>query len=353
VSTGTCEGAVDDVELLTFLRRYGRNTNSFLLTYGGYQWFRSCMPPGLVGYLRSNRTLVANGDPLCSPEDAQAVLAALAASVAPKDRVALVLASDWLVPSLRRLGYGVLQVGSDPVFDLARWAPRGRRAKTVRNAVHRAQRASVEVSAYRPGTPLGGPARQAVRACLAAWLRSRRSLRMRFLADVKPFAHAEERYYFLAWHQGQLAGFATCSPLYARNGWYVEDIVRRPDAPYGTTDMLVTTALGTLRDDGAALATLGIAPFTGLRRARSERWPDLLLLAITRLSAPFYNFDGIQRYKAKFAPSWWEPVYVAYWPNRLTIGLAYDILNVFPPAGLRNMLRVWLRVHLRGRTARP
>jgi len=147
---GNLSNAVREEDIFAFLRQFGRNTNSFLLAYGGCEWFRSDKPPGLVAYVRNGRTCVVAGDPLCAPEDTLAVLQAFSRYVGDRYRVALLLVSGWLIPQLKQAGYGAIEVGSDPCFDLERWAPRGDRTKKVRSAVNLARRSGVTVSVYRP-----------------------------------------------------------------------------------------------------------------------------------------------------------------------------------------------------------
>jgi len=326
--------AIADAELFAFLSRFGRNTNAFLLSYGGYRWFKTAAPPALIGYTQHGRTIIVVGDPLCAPGDARAALTAFMRALGPCRRIAFVLASAWLVPTLHALGYGTIRVGSDPCFDLARWTPRGNRAKGVRNPANRARRAGVIIAPYRADRGRDQRQEAALHDCARAWLKARRALPLRFLIDCQPLRHATARRYFLARHAGQVVGFVACSPIYGRAGWYLEDVIRRPDAPYGVTELLVVSALAALREEGATMATLGIAP---LFEPEPDRCPAVrrIVSQLFRLAAkPFYNIRGLERFKAKFAPSWWEPVYVASLPTRLTPLMALDILGAFPNGGL-------------------
>lgn len=335
--------AIEDAELFAFLSRFGRNTNAFLLSYGGYRWFKTAAPPALIGYTDHGRTTMVVGDPLCAPDDARAVITAFVCALGPRRRIAFVLASAWLVPTLHALGYGTIRVGSDPCFDLARWAPRGNRAKGVRNPANRARRAGVSIAPYR--TDRGRDQRQeaALHDCATAWLQARRAMPLRFLIDCQPLRHATARRYFLARHAGQVVGFVACSPIYGRAGWYLEDVIRHPDAPYGVTELLVVSALAALREEGATMATLGIAPLFEPDPDRGPLVRRVMGQLFCLAARPFYNIRGLARYKAKFAPSWWEPVYVASLPTRLTPLMALDILGAFPNGGLSALVGAQVR----------
>jgi len=340
--------AVSEEEIFGFLRQFGRNTNSFLLAYGGCEWFRSDNPSGLVAYVRSGHTCVVAGDPLCASEDTLAVLQAFSRHVGNRYRIALLLVSGWLLPQLKQAGYGAIEVGSDPFFDLKRWAPRGDRAKKVRSSVNLARRSGVTVSVYRPAKGRDPQLELEMEACANAWLTGRQGFTMRFFSAQRPLEWAKEKRFLLAWHERRLVGFVTCSPIYARDGWYIEDIVRRPEATYGTTELLITSALESLCEEGFSMATIGISPFANL--SHDPQHPGRMRVICIALAAlrPFYNFRGLQHYRKKFAPSWWEPVYVAFWPDRVTPRLVLDAANALIPGGFFRLVRGWIISCVRG-----
>src|SRR4029450_9445075 len=132
------------------------------------------------------------------------------------------------------------------------------RAKRARAGVNQARRAGVRVAEVVEID------RRLVRetACLCkSWLATRRSaLRFEWLLTVDLFLHEERKKYFTARDaRGRLVGFLAASPIPARRGWYLEDVLRSKDAPNGTADLLVVEALGLLKRAGAKIATLGTA----------------------------------------------------------------------------------------------
>ena len=333
-------------EVFAFLRRFGRNTQSFVLAYGGCDWFQSADPPGLVAYVRSGHTCVVGGDPLCDPEDAPAVLQAFARSIARGRRIAIVLASSWTVPQLNLLGYGAIAVGSDPFFDLEAWRPRGERGQRIRSAPNRARRRGVTVSSYQPTKGRDPRAEAELQACLRAWLTARPGLMVRFFSAVQPLEWPEEKRYFCAWQGGHMVAFVVCSPIYARHSWLIADIVRRPDTVHGATEWLITTAFESLRREGVKVATLGLSPLQNLPADSQHPLRVQTLRAVAATLRPFYNFRGMRQYKRKFAPSWWEPVYVAFRPDRLSPGLIFDIVNALMPGGVLGVAWGWVSRYL-------
>src|SRR5262249_32519694 len=148
------------------------------------------------------------------------------------------------------LGLRAIKIGAAPYFDLETWAPRGDRGKKARAGVNQARRAGVYVAEVVNVNERF--IRETAYLC-KSWLTTRRSaLRFEWLLKVEPFQHKQTKKYFTARDKhGTLVGFLAASPIPARNGWYLEDILRSKEAPNGTTDLLVVEVLDLLKRSGA------------------------------------------------------------------------------------------------------
>ena len=109
-------------------------------------------------------------------------------------------------------------------------------------------------------------------------------------------------------------------PVYDRDGWFFEDILRVPDAPNGTAELLIDAAMREVAESGSRFVTLGLAPLAVPDRwARTARW----------LMRGFYNFDGVRAFKAKLRPDRWTPIYLAWPRDRNAFSALYDALDAF------------------------
>ena len=133
-----------------------------------------------MAYVRRGHTCVIAGDPLCAPENTPAVLEAFSHHMGNQYRIMLTLASGWLINQLKQTGYGAIEIGRDPFFDLGNWKPRGNRAKKIRSAVNLARRTGLTVSAYRPSERRDLHLEQEMQNCAKAWLASQRGFTIRF-----------------------------------------------------------------------------------------------------------------------------------------------------------------------------
>ena len=332
-------------ELLRLQSLHGYNAHSLVSIAPGARLWRTEEIDGAVVYGEFGRVWLAAGDPLASEEETLELARLFVLAARRRGRVAaFVPTTERFAREAARLGLGALKVGAAPYFVLMSWAPRGDRAKKVR--------AGVYVEAVETASE---SLRRETESLCRRWLNSRRaatSFGWLFLLD--PFQHADHKRFFAARDSaGMLVGFLAASPIPARGAWYLEDVLRHPEAPAGTADMLVVEALQHLAASGARLATLGTSPLAreGERAVPAGHFPrvERALPAVAARLGGFYNFDGLRRFKSKFAPSWWESEYVLA-PEGVTIParVAYAIVRAIVPGGLAQLLTRRLARKIRG-----
>lgn len=302
------------VDLLRLQQSFGYNAHALVGIAPGIRAWTCPETGGAVAYNEFGKVWLIPGDPLANAENLATVAAGFLRKARAQRRVVgFMPATEQFAKHSSGLGLRAVKIGSAPYFDLATWAPRGDRAKKARAGVNQARRAGVRVSEVLDVDE------KLVRetACLRkSWLTTRRSaIRFAWLFAVDLFQHKDRKKYFTARDANRkLVGFLAASPIPARAGWYLEDVLRAKDAPNGTSDLLVVEVLNLLKRDGAKLATLGTAPMAMEGPADPEVRVSAGLSKLTRVIATcfsvFYNFGGIRRFKTKFAPSWWESEYV-------------------------------------------
>ena len=342
------------VNLFKFYQLHGYNAHALIGIATGTRVWTCHDTEGAVAYNEFGKVWLVPGDPLASVENLAQVSERFLQKARTEGRVVgFIPATEQFAKRSSELGLRAIRIGSAPYFDLATWAPRGDRAKKARAGVNQARRAGVQVSEVREVDE------RLIRetACLCkSWLTTRRSaIRFEWLFTVDLFQHKEKKKYFTARDaNGKLVGFLAATPIPARDGWYLEDVLRSKHAPNGTTDLLVVEVLNSLKHSGAKLATLG----TALMAAEGVVDPDIRLSSVlsravrfvARCCSIFYNFDGVRRFKAKFAPSWWESEYVLISQNvtappRVLSAIIYAIVPAGPSYLIgRQMSRAWRRM---------
>jgi len=345
------------VDLLRLYQLYGYNAHALVGIARSIRLWTSLKTEGAVAYNEFGKVWLVPGDPLASADNLVQISHSFLRKAAAEGRVVgFMPATEQFAKHSSELGLRAIKIGSAPYFDLTTWAPRGDRAKKARAGVNQARRAGVQV------TEVVEVDEKLVRetACLCkSWLTTRRSaIRFEWLFTVDLFQHKEQKKYFTARDvTGRLVGFLAASPIPARNGWYLEDVLRSKNAPNGTTDLLVVEVLDSLKRSGARLATLG----TTLMATEGGASPDVhispvlstVAWSVARCFSIFYNFNGVRRFKTKFAPSWWESEYVLMSPSITAPPRVFGAcIHAIVPAGptyliARQLSRAWRRLKTR------
>lgn len=332
----TAEGADPTrLRVLSLLQRHGRNTTSFQALEPGFAyWFAD--DEACVAYVDTGRAWVAAGAPICAVERFAAVAQGFVAAARARDRRASWFATEELFVATTPLV--ALQLGEQPVWDPSRWDECLRASRGLREQLRRARAKGVRIRALG-GEELatGHPTRVAIDGLIARWLATRPMPPMGFLVALHPFTFPEVRRGFVAEVEGQVVGFLGVIPIFAREGWFLEDLLRDPVAPNGTAELLVDAAMRSAAAEGRRRVTLGLAPLAG------EVGP--VLRAARRLGAGLYDFDGLRAFKAKLRPHAWEPVYLSCPPEQNTYVAIVDGLAAFARNGL---LRFGVQTLLRG-----
>ena len=299
-------------ELLRLQSMYGYNAHSLVsIAPGAMTW---TMPgiDGCIIYGEFGRVWLAAGDPLAKPEEIRALVKSFMTAANKAKRIAaLVPVTERFAREGIQLGLSAIKIGAAPYFDLRVWQPRGNAAKKMRAGVNQASRAGVRIESV---VSFSKELRKETAELCLQWFKTRRAATtFGWLLALDPFLRADRKKLFTARDaNGRLVGLLAASPIPARDGWYLEDVLRAPDAPRGTADLLVFETLQRLKAEGATMTTLGTAPLAreGEDDISTHDHPTIeraLGLASKRLSA-FYNFEGLRRFKSKFVASRWERV---------------------------------------------
>lgn len=306
--------------VLALLQRHGFNTTSFqVLEDGLAYWWES--DDACVAYAETGSAWVAAGAPISSKERCGPVAERFVAAARARGRRAVFFASQERLAGIP--GLVSAQVGLQPVWDPSAWTETLRGSRSLRQQLARARAKGVVVRRVDVSelTDAGSRTRCDIERMITRWLTTRRMSTMSFLVRVQLFTFAAERRTFVAERAGAVVGLASAVPVYARNGWFLEDFVRDPDAPNGTIELLVDAVMRQAASEESPWLTLGLVPLAG----SVPRW----MRGVGFLGRPLYDFAGLRAFKAKLGPSHWEPVYVTHPPEVSTYVAVVDALRAF------------------------
>jgi phosphatidylglycerol lysyltransferase len=110
--------------------------------------------------------------------------------------------------------------------------------------------------------------------------------------------------------EGDIVAFANLWLGTGREELSVDLMRHLPDAPNGTMDFLFSELMLWGRDQGFRWFNVGMTPLAGLESHQAPVLWSRVGAFMYRHAEHFYNFEGLRRYKAKFAPVW-IPLYLA------------------------------------------
>lgn len=290
--------------------RHGWNATAYqILNPGIAHWF-SAAGDAVIGYVRRSRVRVVAGAPVCAPERLRDVAVEFATNArACGDRVCYFGAGERLEETLRRDGaHGTVGLGAQPSWDPRRWSEIIARRASLRAQLNRARNKGVAVTQWNAER---AEKSAVLERLLHEWLGGLGLPPLHFLIETDTIALTRDRRIFVAARGDTAVAYLVASPVPARRGWLIEQIVRGRGAPNGTSELLVDAAMHALAGEGAEYVTLGLAPLSRESRFSDPSVPPWLRLALRWVRAHgrrFYDFDGLDRFKTKFAPEEWEEI---------------------------------------------
>jgi len=308
--------------VLELLKKYGRDTTSFqILEPGLHHWVDPVTGDACVAYADTGGAWVVAGGPVAAREQVRAVTQRFvdAARVAGKRVRFFGLEDD--ISEAEQLA--TLHIGEQPVWNPGRWRQTLKNKRSLREQLRRARAKGVTVrlvSADEVADP-EHLTRRSIDAMIAHWIDTRQMAPMSFLVYLDPYNLPEERRFLVAQHAGEVVGILIAVPIYARDGWFFEDVLRDPAAPNGTVELMFDHAMRLLADEGSPHVSYGLAPLAGSEHPWMRR--------ICNHTRWLYDFEGLRRFKAKLQPDGWRPVYLSYPAHERGVRAVIDTLKVF------------------------
>jgi phosphatidylglycerol lysyltransferase len=311
--------------------RHGWNAVAYqILNPGMRHWFS---PDGsaVAGYVPFGRTWVIAGAPVCAPERLSSAAEELEAAAAARGARVLYFGAGSRLERVyaERADRSLVRLGAQPVWDPAAWPDIVRRKPSLRAQLNRARNKRVRIEEWPAAR---AQASDTLRAVLREWLATRGLPPLGFLVVPDILDNLGDRRTFVAERDGRVVGFLIGTPVPARRGWLVEEWPRTRDAPNGTTHSLVDAAMRAFAADGSTYVTLGLAPLAahgGGTLAAQPSWLRAVLRWVRAHGRRFYNFAGLEAFKASMQPMEWEAIYAIAPGGRFTPRMLRAVAGAF------------------------
>ncbi|MBV9216534.1 MAG: DUF2156 domain-containing protein [Acidobacteria bacterium] len=310
---------------------YGWNSTAFQIVNPGIERWFTRDAEAVVGYVTANKVRVVAGSPVCEEERLADVIDKFEANAARAGERVCYFAAERRLESIlsHEAGYSKVLIGAQPSWHPAFWPDTVASHKSLRAQLNRARNKDVRVKEWSINDARNHPALQ---ACLDDWLATKGLPPLHFMVEAATLSRLENRRVFVATQAEIVQGFVVLSPISQRNGWLFEQFPHCRTAPNGTVELLIDAAMRTLADENCDYATLGLSPLS--KRALSSADDQSLLIRMLfawmrKHGSRFYNFEGLDRFKAKLRPERWEPVFAVSNEPRFSLTTLYAIAGAF------------------------
>jgi len=307
---------------LAIARTHGWNATSFQTLGRGFSYLFH--EEGYVAYVDTGAAWVAAGAPVCSDAALGGAVDAFVEAARAAGRRSCFFGVEPRLLDAARASLDHLPIGEQPVWSPLEWLDSLKEHASLREQLRRARAKGVvvrQLSAHEPAAI----AEQLPRL-LGRWLSTKAMPPLGFLVAVPHAFESVDGERFVALKDELVIGVACVIPVPGRNGWFLEHLLRDPDAPNGTVELLVDAVMRWAAERGSSWLTLGLAPLAG-------NVPPPLRLARQRLGW-LYDFEGLRRFKAKLQPCDWVPIYLAFPRSRSAALAIFDALSAFATGGV-------------------
>ncbi|MFA6162772.1 MAG: phosphatidylglycerol lysyltransferase domain-containing protein [Methylobacter sp.] len=291
--------------------------------------FRTPAVDGLISFLPVYRCAVVLGDPICAPENKTHLADAFADYCAGKDwSILYVAATASLQAYSRERGYASIEFAGLLIADPQNDPETDAQGRHLRQHLNHTRRMGVMVREY-----LGEPDAQMevqTQATYEAWLGDRHGPQM-YLGRPRLFDDRVGRRWFIAKQAGKVVGFLSMLRVGCTECQSLINIVfSSPAAPLHTNELMVTTALRALREEGVNSVCLGVGPLETLGRIEGygaiSEW---LSRKFYRLAAKLIHQHGKTVFWEKFRLTQREPLYLLFQSPRIGLSELYALFRAF------------------------
>ena len=304
-------GTADFERARDLVMTHGWNTTCFQIINPGFEYWFGPDGESVVAFVSSERVRVVAGAPVSSEEGLESVTRQFEEDSEEAGRSVCYFGAEARLERIfnRDATHSMVLLGAQPVWHPSRWADVVSKHSSLRAQLNRAKNKGVVVNEWPMEQAHDSPA---LRECLKSWLSIKGLPPLHFVIEPETLERLENRRIFVAERGDRVEAFLVLSPIPTRNGWLTEQFPHRPGAPNGTVELMMDTAIRKIASEGCEYVTLGLSPLS--KRAKiapfdNPAWLRFLLAWMRKHGQRFYNFDGLDQFKAKLKPEYWEPVF--------------------------------------------
>lgn len=285
---------------------------------------------GFIGYRIDKQFAVVMGDPI-APKESQLDLTKHFiddCKAQGQEVIFAIVTEAYAREVLKNVGYSILlELCEIPFLDpqISVLEHTGTKGSLVRRKVRHAKKEGVIVEEFFNDNE---KTRKEIETVGVNWLKKRKGPQIH-ISNIRLFEDPKGKRWFYASINRQIVAALLLNRLEAKNGWLMNRLLLDPQAPHGTPELLVVTALEKLKQEESRFVSFGMIP-----RARPGTIEGLNPLAsnLTRfgylIASKIYRLNGLRGFWGKFEPNS-EASFVAFESKGITISAIRALMHAF------------------------
>ena len=210
------------------------------------------------------------------------------------------------LPFYMDIGLRVVKLGEEALVNLQEFDLTSKGYKDLRYTWNRGQRDGLSLKFYPPGT---APLDQ-LKIVSDAWLKNKQAKEKQFSLGAFSQSYLDNFTIAAVEYQGRIIAFVNLLETKQNYSASIDLMRVLQDIPKSTMEFLMVGLILHYQEKGYQYFSLGMVPLAGMQRRRGAPMIQRLGALVFRRGGRFYNFQGLRRFKEKFATHW-QPRYMA------------------------------------------
>jgi len=286
--------------LTQLVHRWG-NASSEALLESHSDLFRTPGIDGVIGYRLHSNYAVTFGDPICPIADAPQLATAFHKFCQEKNlNIIYIITSEkfanWAIQNQCRV---LIEIGEEIIFDPQQDLTDGHKGRKLRNYLSHASHMGLQFHEY-----LGHDEHleHSIGQVGKVWLKSRSGPQI-YLGDLEFFEDRTDKRWFYIRQDEKMMGMALMSKLESQSGWFLKYLISVPEAPRGTSELMVKSILEILRNENCRFLTYGMIPGKNLGEIVGlSKFSTYMARLGYNLSKWYFHLDQRKTFWQKFRP---------------------------------------------------
>lgn len=310
--------STDKESIVPLVRRFGGSSTDAIVDTSTLI-FTTPDVEGLIGYRNELNCFVVYGDPICSPNDIPALVTAFHeySKTQHKHIIYVSVSQSFVKWAMQHHCKAFIEFGEELIYNpqIDPAEQKGHHGQLVRQKIHQATHEGVIVQEYVRGSNndphLDPNLEQSLEAVAHAWLKNRKGPQVH-IAHIRLFKECLGKRWLYAKQGNEIVGIFVLAQLQSRKGWLLTDLMVTPQAPHGTQELLVTTALQILRSEGCTYTTSGSAPKVPLGQVHGfNKFTTWSIKKAYQIATWMFRLRGHKMFWSKFSPQS-EPTHLLF-----------------------------------------